>query len=269
MRIRNLDVAVDSTYIIAEIGSNHAGLKCRALDLIRAASYAGADAVKFQLWRPRDIWDGSGERPFWARPEFGDVSDWLRDLRAEAHHLNMDFLCTPFSDTAVTQLWDYVDAWKISSCESLCPFTDRILRDDRASILSLGRASEISNWEMRADCLMHCVTDYPVADKNCHLSRIRCLANSHWCPGWSSHTGHSVLIDSLAVAAGARVVEKHLKLNGRDQPAAPDSGDHSVRPETFRYMVGRIRQVERIMGSPDYHPKPLADPRRVVGGMRL
>lgn len=268
MRVRDKDVAVNSTYIIAEIGSNHGGQKIKAYELIHAAKDAGADAVKFQLWWPRDIWDGQGEQPFWAQDKFGDIADWLSDLRGEAHHLDLDFLCTPFSDTAVTELWDHVDAWKISSCESLCPFTDRILRDDRASILSLGRTSAISNWESRADCLMHCVTDYPTAMENCHLSRIRRLADSHWCPGWSSHTGDAVQIDALAVAAGARVVEKHLKLEPGSQPLAPDSGKHAVAPGTFKYMVSRIRQTEEIMGNPDYRPQPLADERRVVGGMR-
>ena len=143
MRVRHQDVAVDSTYIIAEIGSNHAGSKAKALELIRAAKYAGANAVKFQLWWPRDIWDGQGEEPFWAQIRFGDVQPWLKELRAAAHAADLDFLCTPFSDVAVTELWDYVDAWKISSCESLCPFTDRILRDDRASILSLDRKSVV------------------------------------------------------------------------------------------------------------------------------
>lgn len=268
MRVRDKDVAVDSTYIIAEVGSNHAGSKSKALELMRAAKYAGANAAKFQLWEPRDIWDGQGEQPYWARPQFGDVSAWLGELWAMAHSLDIDFLCTPFSDVAVTELWDYVDAWKISSCESLCPFTDRILRDDRASILSLGRTSVISNWEYRADCLMHCVTDYPVAMENCHLERIRRLADSHFCPGWSSHTGDAVLVDAMAVAAGARVVEKHLKLTPDLQPLAPDAGDHAVAPGTFKYMVNQIRRVEEIMGSADYRPQPLADSRRVVGGMR-
>jgi len=231
--------------------------------LIEEAKWAGADAVKFQLWEPRDIWNGEGDHPFWAEERFGKIP--VASLVKEAHSYALDFICTPFSDAAVTELWEHVDAWKISSCETLCHYTNRILTDDRASILSLGRTDTLSNWEMRADALLHCITDYPATPESCHLSRIPQLYKEHNCVGWSSHTGPAILCDELAVAAGAKIVEKHLKLDMHEQPETPDSGRHSVPPGLFKLMVQRIRKVEEIMGKGEFKPQPMANPRRLVG----
>ena len=43
-------------YIIAEIGLNHDGKLNKAFSLIKSAKRAGADAVKFQLFRANDLY---------------------------------------------------------------------------------------------------------------------------------------------------------------------------------------------------------------------
>ena len=45
------------SYIIAEIASNWEGSFSKAEKLIEESKNAGADAVKFQMWRARDLYD--------------------------------------------------------------------------------------------------------------------------------------------------------------------------------------------------------------------
>ena len=43
------------TFVIAEIGSNWEGSVQKAEKIIRECKNAGADAVKFQMWRANDL----------------------------------------------------------------------------------------------------------------------------------------------------------------------------------------------------------------------
>lgn len=48
MKIGNFDLQKDGTYIIAELSANHNGSLQTALDTIKAAKEAGANAIKLQ-----------------------------------------------------------------------------------------------------------------------------------------------------------------------------------------------------------------------------
>jgi pseudaminic acid synthase len=56
MKIANFDISEKSkTFIIAELSANHNGNKQIAIDTIRAAKKAGADAIKLQTYTPDTI----------------------------------------------------------------------------------------------------------------------------------------------------------------------------------------------------------------------
>ena len=95
--------------------------------------------------------------------------------------------------------------------------------------------------------LLHCVSSYPTPPEEANLALIKLLQNYHQGPvGYSDHT-IGVDIPVAAVAAGAKIIEKHftldVTLNGADHSMSAD-------PEVFNSMVNGIRRMEQILGAP-------------------
>src|SRR5213079_2022713 len=102
-------------YVIAEAGVNHGGKKERALALIRAAKWAGADAVKFQTFRadrmvstrPAPLSHTKGQRDlheFFKKLEL--PFDTFKAIYKEANRIGIEFLSTPFDEESADFLDD-------------------------------------------------------------------------------------------------------------------------------------------------------------------
>lgn len=220
-----------SCYVIAEAGSCHMGSKDAAFRLIQAASHAGADACKFQLFRLEDILiDASkGDRRTELPPE------WVPDLAAMCREYHIDFLCTPFAPWAVEVLNPHVWAFKVGSFEAKNEtLWDAVQATEKPIIASWGRHEPLP----REDYLIYCVSEYPADPNNIYLLR------DFKKPGWDGFSDHttSTVIPAFAVARGARIIEKHLRLpeTTSDCPDFP----HSLEPWQFAEMVKNIRLAE-------------------------
>jgi len=108
---------VTHTYVIAEAGVNHNGSLDRALDLIDAATQCGADAVKFQSFRPDELVSARARKAPYQEQTTGEAEGQLEMLRklqlsAEDHRAllrrcrdrNIDFLSTPFDEHSLQML---------------------------------------------------------------------------------------------------------------------------------------------------------------------
>src|SRR5437867_13041545 len=93
-------------YVIAEAGLNHGGKKERALALVRAAKWAGADAVKFQTFRadrlastqPAALGHSKNQpnlQELFKKREL--PVDTLRALHNAGERVGVEFLTSPFA----------------------------------------------------------------------------------------------------------------------------------------------------------------------------
>ncbi len=120
----------EPTFIVAEAGVNHNGCVETALRMVDAAAHAGADAVKFQMFRAADLVTAEASTATYQRRGCGQTSQQAMLLRLELSHeafarikeycdrRSILFLATPFGPREVHDLVELgVVAIKIASTD--------------------------------------------------------------------------------------------------------------------------------------------------------
>jgi sialic acid synthase SpsE/CMP-N-acetylneuraminic acid synthetase len=243
-----------AVYVIAELGVNHDGSVDRALELTRAATHAGADAVKLQLFDAATLLSAEAELAGYQRASATDPLamldalqldvDAMRRVRSLAHELGIGFIVSCFSIDLIESLRMLdPDAIKIASpdCVNL-PLIDVVASLDKPLIVSVGAAESSELGPMKARLLgrpaviMHCVSAYPVPDDQADIARVKQVA---WpfVPGYSDHTTQ-LASGMVAAACGATVLEKHLTY---DRTAPGPDHAASCDPSQFARYVEMAR----------------------------
>jgi N-acetylneuraminate synthase len=261
-------------YIIAEMSANHNQDFQQAVQLVRAASDAGADAIKLQTYTPDTITIESDKKYFhidkgtiWEGRTLYDLYgeaytpwEWQPRLKQIANDLGMDCFSSPFDHTAVDFLEEMgVPAYKIASFEAVdLPLIEKIARTGKPVILSTGMASlaeideavqTIRKAGNNGLALLKCTSAYPSSPEEMNLRTIPHLAEAFQVPvGLSDHT-LGIAVPVAAVTLGACIVEKHFTLS-REVPG-PDSV-FSLEPHEFKAMVEAIRTTEKALGHVSY-----------------
>ncbi|UCG32624.1 MAG: N-acetylneuraminate synthase family protein [Phycisphaerales bacterium] len=257
-------------FVVAEAGVNHDGSEEQALKLVDSARLAGADAVKFQVFSADRLVSPGTPTAAYQRgaAQAADQGELLARLELDqdtygriAQHcraIGIEFLATPFDPLDLEFLLTLdVPAIKIASTDlTNRPLVGAAFASGLPVLLSTGTAvgREIDRavaWYRRAESsaplvLLHCVSSYPTPPEEANLRAIETLGRRYGLPvGYSDHTT-SAETGALALAAGARVIEKHLTLD-RTLPG-PDHAT-SLEPDALADYVARIRQAEAMMGS--------------------
>jgi sialic acid synthase SpsE len=252
----------DQVLIIAEIGNNHEGDFDLAIRLIDEAAEAGAQAVKFQTFIPAlyssqlDTVRMERLKKFQLRFfQFEKLADYARKA-------GQIFISTPFDLKSARFLGTIADGIKIASGDNTFgPLIDSVAETSKPMIVSTGLANtaqvkyttlQIQNvWaQNKSDAnlaILHCVSSYPVPPEEANLAAIPALSAilDGVTIGYSDHT-LGVDAPVLAVALGARVIEKHFTIDNNYS----EFRDHQVsaNPDILKEMVKRIRDTEIFLG---------------------
>ena len=263
MKIGDFDTS-EKVLIIAEIGNNHEGDFGLAKEMIDAASEAGADAVKFQTIIPNRLVSVIEQKRIKQLQKFSFNQDQFFELKERADQKDIIFLSTPFDIEVVEWLNPIVPAFKIASGDNdFWPLLEKIGLTGKPVILSLGLgrindAAKIASFLKKvwvdSDitfpglAFLHCVVSYPTPDEEANLRNILKIEFDDVTPGYSDHT-LGIKGAELAVACGARIIEKHFTLDKNQS----DFRDHqlSADPSELKALVEVIADVEKFLGKND------------------
>lgn len=269
---RRKRIAGSSVEVTAELTTNHFGDRHRLERMIRAARAAGADYVKVQK---RDV-DTFYTPEQLASPYVSPFGKTFADYR---HQLELDRDDFAFIDGLCRELdigW-FASVLDKPSFEFMLQFNPDVVklpstisehrdylgyvaRNYRGSvILSTGMTGQdYENWLLAnfVHCknlyLLQCNSAYPTPTADCNVAVVRhyhalAQADPRIIPGYSSHD-FGWLASALAIAAGARMVEKHVKLGNTDW-AHFDAVAVDLTTPDFRDFVAKLREAEEMVGS--------------------
>lgn len=266
------------TFIVAEMSANHNMDYSRAVEIIKAAKEAGADAVKIQTYTADTItldsdapcfqitqgtlWDGITLHKLYETAY--TPWEWQAKLKEMAEGMGLEFFSSPFDFSSVDFLEGLqVPAYKVASFEITdIPLIRKIAGLGKPVIMATGVA-RLSDIELAVrTCreagnedviLLKCTSAYPTPYRDVNLRTMPSMGETFDCiTGLSDHTMGGA-VAGAAVALGAKVVEKHLTLRRAD--GGPDSA-FSMEPEEFKAMVDNIRIIEQSLGRVTYDLTP-------------
>ena len=211
---------------IAEIGVNHEGSLKRCIKLIKEAKKAGADVVKFQCYTP-EKYVSIFEKKFVKIKKFFFNKKTFKKIINYCEKIKINYLFTPLSHDWVDFIKSNSKNVKVASGDLNFDFLlKKIISKNLNILLSTGisnlpeinHAVRLIKKEYKKSIkkkliLMHCVSSYPVEDKDANLLSIRFIKDKfNLITGYSNHVkGINACLG--AICLGARVIEFHFTDN--------------------------------------------------------
>jgi pseudaminic acid synthase len=263
-----------NVFIIAELSANHNGSIDNALQAVKAARRAGADAIKLQTYTPDTItldsrnddfklkqgtiWDGKYLHELYA--EAFTPWEWHAQLFKAAKDEGLICFSSPFDKSAVDFLENLgTPMYKVASFEITdIPLIQYIAEKNKPVIISTGIA-EKEDIDLAVEAcrkagnnqiaLLKCTSAYPSPVEEANLVMIRDLSERYnITAGLSDHT-LGITVPVVATALGARIIEKHFIT---DRNIGGPDASFSLDEKEFTAMVNAVREAEKSIGKIDY-----------------
>ncbi|WP_455607976.1 pseudaminic acid synthase [Bacteroides rodentium] len=265
---------MNKVMIVAELSANHNGSKQIAIDTIRAAKRAGANAIKLQTYtadtitldcsaddfkiKQGTIWDGKYLHDLYR--EAYTPWEWHEELFHIAKEEGLVCFSSPFDKTAV----DFLESlgnpiYKIASFEITdIPLIEYAAKKMKPIVISTGIATQEDIRLAVESCraagnqditLLKCTSSYPAPIEEANLCMIKDLAERFEVKsGLSDHTIGSISA-IVAVSQGATMIEKHFIM---DRSIGGPDASFSMNEQEFAQMVKDVRMAEAAIGSVSY-----------------
>ncbi|OLC36858.1 MAG: N-acylneuraminate-9-phosphate synthase [Thaumarchaeota archaeon 13_1_40CM_4_38_7] len=262
------------TFVIAEAGSNW---KCgtreedmhQAQNLVKTAAKAGADAIKFQTYRPESMYvSEAGRSDYFSKHGIhqdindliGKLSmpyDMIPQLENYCKKEEIIFMSTPFSVQDAMEVNPFVQIHKVASFEINHVRLLEYLADTKKPILISTGASAYDEIDFAIKVvkdrgndnlgLLQCTSKYPASLESLNLAAIPAMRSRYSLPiGFSDHSMEPVIAPVLAVGLGATIIEKHFTLD-RHLPG-PDH-QFALIPSELELMIKSVRSAEKAKGN--------------------
>lgn len=260
-------------YVIAEMSANHGGSLDNALEIVRGAAKAGADCLKIQTYTADTLTIDCGNEYFqihgglWDGYKLHDLYkdantpwEWHAAIKEECEKCGIDFLSTPFDNTAVDFLEDLgVEAYKIASFELPdIPLIEYAASKKKPMIISCGMGTPEDIEDAVEACrrvgneqiiLLKCSSSYPANWEDMHLGNIPDMKKRFGLPvGLSDHSEGSMAA-VVGVSMGACVIEKHVCISRSIKTA---DSEFSMELPEFSKMISDVNAAKTIAAGPDY-----------------
>jgi len=261
-------------FIIAELSANHNGSIETALETVKAAKRAGADAIKLQTYTAETMtidckndffmikqdtaWDGEYLFDLYKRAY--TPWEWHQEIYNLAKEEGIICFSSPFDNSAVDFLEELNSPiYKIASFEITdIPLIEYAASKGKPMIISTGIA-EIEDIELAIETckkvgnnditILKCTSAYPADPKDANLLTIPDIKSKFGVKvGLSDHT-MGIEGPVVATTLGANVIEKHFIL---DKNIGGPDAHFSLDEKEFTEMVKAVRIAESMMGKVDY-----------------
>ena len=258
-------------FIIAEAGSNW---KCgsyeddlnQSKNLIKYAAKAGADAVKFQIYRPETTYvsNPGGSKSL----SYSENIDTIFEKHAMPYEMipklvefckeeNILFMASSFSVEDAKAINPFTQIHKVASFEINHIKLLKFLATTKKPILVSTGSSNYDEIDFCVNILkengcdeiilLQCTSKYPCSMESLNLSVIPKMKSKYNLPiGFSDHSTDPIIAPLVSIGLGATVIEKHFTI---DKNLSGPDHSFALTPDELKQMIDSIRNTELAYGT--------------------